>query len=89
MIWLEEDIKQKDIAKILNVSQQLYSFWEKGTKIHKELKIQNVDEKSTLWNVPERDTFGGSILAGSSRRPPQSDPNPVRPTPLSSEWETL
>ena len=27
------ELYQKDIAKILNVSQQLYSFWEKGTKI--------------------------------------------------------
>lgn len=27
------ELYQKDIAKILGVSQQLYSFWEKGTKI--------------------------------------------------------
>lgn len=27
------ELYQKDIAKILNVSQQLYSFWELGTKI--------------------------------------------------------
>lgn len=27
------ELYQKDIAKVLNVSQQLYSFWEKGTKI--------------------------------------------------------
>ena len=44
------------------------------TRINKK----HVDEKSKLWKVPERDTFAESILAGSSRRPSPSGPNPVR-----------
>ena len=37
-----------------------------------------VEEKSKLWNAPERDTFAESILVGNSRRPSPSGPNPVR-----------
>ena len=39
---------------------------------------KHVEEKSKLWNVPERDTHAESILTGSSRRPSPSGPNPVR-----------
>ena len=35
LIELREDfnLKQKDIAKLLNITQQTYSLWENGSKI--------------------------------------------------------
>ncbi len=44
----KSDLYQKDIAKILNVSQQTYSTWEVGTKI---IPLKHLNKLSNYFNV--------------------------------------
>ena len=50
LILLREknDLYQKDIAKILNVSQQTYSTWEVGTKI---IPLKHLNDYANYFNV--------------------------------------
>ncbi len=44
----DKDLKQKDMAKILNISQQQYSRIENGTN---EIKIDGLIKLSEIYNV--------------------------------------
>lgn len=44
----DKDLKQKDIAKLLNISQQQYSRIETGTN---EIKIDGLIKLATIYDV--------------------------------------
>ena len=44
----KSDLFQKDVAKILNVSQQTYSTWEVGTKI---IPLKHLNKLANYFNV--------------------------------------
>ena len=50
LIELREDfnLKQKDIAKILNITQQTYSLWENGSKI---IPLKHLNSLCNYYNV--------------------------------------
>ncbi len=50
LIELREDfnLKQKDIAKLLNITQQTYSLWENGTKI---IPLKHLNSLCNYYNV--------------------------------------
>ena len=50
LIEIREDLglKQKDIANILNITQQSYSFWENGTKI---ITLKHLNSLCNYYNV--------------------------------------
>lgn len=50
LIEIREDLglKQKDIANILNITQQSYSLWENGTKI---IPLKHLNSLCNYYNV--------------------------------------
>lgn len=50
LIEIREDLglKQKDIANILNITQQSYSLWENGTKI---ITLKHLNSLCNYYNV--------------------------------------
>ena len=50
LIEIREDLglKQRDIANILNITQQTYSLWEKGTKI---IPLNHLNSLCNYYNV--------------------------------------
>lgn len=50
LIELREDfnLKQKDIAKLLNITQQTYSLWENGSKI---IPLKHLNSLCNYYNV--------------------------------------
>lgn len=50
LIELRENfnLKQKDIAKILNITQQTYSLWENGSKI---IPLKHLNSLYNYYNV--------------------------------------
>ena len=50
LIEIREDLglKQKDIANILNITQQSYSLWENGTKI---IPLKHINSLCNYYNV--------------------------------------
>ena len=54
LIELREDfnLKQKDIAKLLNITQQTYSLWENGSKI---IPLKHLNSLCNYYNVRQYD----------------------------------
>ena len=50
LIEIREDLglKQKDIANILNITQQSYSLWENGTKI---IPLKHLNSLCNYYNI--------------------------------------
>ena len=62
LIELREDsiLKQKDIANVLNITQQTYSLWENGTKISMDyvLGLSNVRQYDIVNRVIDKKIIG-------------------------------